>query len=735
MASLAAAQVEQKSNSDTQEMQHTQLEAQENTMDSINSYQWLKDKQLLKEIQQQSNIVKFYQNRSVLITGGSGFIGKVLIEKLLRTCPEIRSIFVLIRPKWNKQPQERLQELLKVPLFDVVRELDSSLLKKVIVVEGDVERTNLGLSDRNLLRIMNEVSVIYHSAATVKFDEPLKQSIAINMAGTKNMIELCRKIPQLAALVHISTAYANCDHVEVDEHIYPVELDPERLIELAKWLDQPTLQELKFKLLREKPNTYTYTKSLAEWLLLKCARDLPVVICRPSIVCASWREPFAGWVDNVNGPTGVILGTGKGLIRSMMAEKKFIADWVPVDTVINLAITLGWFAHIYRNHKQSNDAAESLSESLIGTDSLSSVDEPSSLDEGENLRMIRASPELSLHSGNNNNNNSDTGNNNNNSTSYHATCDKAGHEQLSDGNYQHQQHLYHQLQVNPDEGYGTYAPSLSPGTKSSASTESHSIVTASETSSSGDKTLSKTIMMSYVERRRLDEQEHAAFQYKLKQFRHNSQVRVASKKLPEEIADIPVFHSTSGSEKPISWGEIQVIVLYYLMVYPSISIYRYPSGSFTSNRRLDKFYRFTLHTLPAHLVDFLLKLFGSKPLLVKIFSKFNQAAAVLEAFTMKQWKFNTDNNRFLMNELMSKEDRLLFNFDVSQLDWTEFLKDYVLGVRQFMLKEPINNLRQARVNLKVTYYRNLGLQFLFILLLMYYFMPSIVPQLIIRRLF
>lgn len=53
------------------------------------------------------------------------------------------------------------------------------------------------------------------------------------------------------------------------------------------------------------PNTYTFTKFLAELLLLKeCHGKIPLVIIRPSIVTASLKEPIPGWVDNLNGPTG-----------------------------------------------------------------------------------------------------------------------------------------------------------------------------------------------------------------------------------------------------------------------------------------------------------------------------------------------------------------------------------------------------------------------------------------------
>lgn len=72
-------------------------------------------------------------------------------------------------------------------------------------------------------------------------------------------------------------------------------------------LDDATLDMITPRLLGEKPNTYTYTKQLAEQLLIDEGRDLPLAIVRPSIVGASWKEPFPGWIDNYNGPSGLYI--------------------------------------------------------------------------------------------------------------------------------------------------------------------------------------------------------------------------------------------------------------------------------------------------------------------------------------------------------------------------------------------------------------------------------------------
>ena len=58
-------------------------------------------------------IADFYEDSIVLVTGGTGFVGKCLLEKLLRSCPGIRTIYVLMRPKRGLTVEQRYKELLK----------------------------------------------------------------------------------------------------------------------------------------------------------------------------------------------------------------------------------------------------------------------------------------------------------------------------------------------------------------------------------------------------------------------------------------------------------------------------------------------------------------------------------------------------------------------------------------------------------------------------------------------
>ncbi|XGW33416.1 hypothetical protein V3C99_017662 [Haemonchus contortus] len=279
-----------------------------------------------------------YCDRSILLTGSTGFLGKVLVEKLLWALPNVGQIFLLIRPANGLSPKERLEKVLQDPLFSRLREHKPQMFSKLVPIAGDLMENNLGLNQHDMQSICDQVSIVIHSAATVKFDEQLRDAVEMNVVGTTRLVALCHKMQKLIALVHVSTAYANCDRAETEEKVYDPPVAPQKLMEAIEWMDDEMITLITPKLLGKRPNTYTLTKALAETQLVEDAKQLPVIIIRPSIVGAMWKDPLPGWTDNINGPTGIFAAVGKGVLTNMCGSESSKADIIPVDIVANMII-------------------------------------------------------------------------------------------------------------------------------------------------------------------------------------------------------------------------------------------------------------------------------------------------------------------------------------------------------------------------------------------------------------
>lgn len=53
-------------------------------------------------------------------------------------------------------------------------------------------------------------------------------------------------------------------------------------------------------------------------------------------------EPMPGWVDNFNGPVGLIVASGKGIVRSVYSDPDIRSDFMPVDLAVKAMITVAW---------------------------------------------------------------------------------------------------------------------------------------------------------------------------------------------------------------------------------------------------------------------------------------------------------------------------------------------------------------------------------------------------------
>ncbi|XP_063236812.1 putative fatty acyl-CoA reductase CG5065 isoform X2 [Bacillus rossius redtenbacheri] len=284
-------------------------------------------------------VQQFYCGRSVLLTGATGFCGKVLLEKLLRSCPGLERVYLVVRPRRGRDEGDRVANLLNQPLFG---QLGRGELGKVVAVCGDLSRPGLGLSLEDKEMLCRQVSIIFHVGASVRFDDELCSALATNVWATEAIVKLAKSMDHLKALVCVSTAYSNCISEEVEEQVCKPLADPEDLYKRLATMSEDELASFQTMILSKWPNTYTFTKALAETVVKDTCETLPVAIFRPSIVTPVWREPVVGWLDSMNGPTLSLMGGALGKMRCGMVKLNNNTDMVPVDMVASGIIATAW---------------------------------------------------------------------------------------------------------------------------------------------------------------------------------------------------------------------------------------------------------------------------------------------------------------------------------------------------------------------------------------------------------
>ncbi|XP_020291327.1 putative fatty acyl-CoA reductase CG5065 isoform X1 [Pseudomyrmex gracilis] len=299
-------------------------------------------------------VAETFAGRRILITGGTGFLGKTLIEKILRCLPETAQIYMLIRTKKNKTPKHRVEEIFNSAIFDKVKSQRGlpAIMKTVTIVSGDVTLPGLGLSPEDRKMLCENVEIVFHAAATVRFDELLKKAVLLNTRGTKLMIELAKEMKHLLLFVYISTAYCHLEEKVLKEKTYPPPADPHEIIKYVEWMDDNVVESMTDKILGDIPNTYAFTKALSESLVEEAMPYIPAIILRPSVVIPVWKEPLPGWTDNINGPVGLLIGAGKGVIRTMYCNENGYADYVPVDIAVNGILITAWNYIYFKDHEK-----------------------------------------------------------------------------------------------------------------------------------------------------------------------------------------------------------------------------------------------------------------------------------------------------------------------------------------------------------------------------------------------
>ncbi len=244
----------------------------------------------------------------VLLTGATGFLGMELLVRYLERTD--RQVYALVRAKSAREAQARIRDTL-ARLFGHRHPYE----ERVVPVRGDLTRASLGLSRRRREELAGRVEEIVHCGASVSFESSLQDSRAINVEGTKRVLELaerCQARGGLRRLTHVSTAYVAGDHhgcfSEDDLHVGQ-----------------------RFR------NPYERSKHEAEDLVTRSRGELPITIVRPSIVVG---EQGSGWTSSFNVLYWPLRAFSRGAYPALPARGDAPVDVVPVDYVADATFAL-----------------------------------------------------------------------------------------------------------------------------------------------------------------------------------------------------------------------------------------------------------------------------------------------------------------------------------------------------------------------------------------------------------
>ena len=292
-----------------------------------------------------------FAGKHLLVTGVTGFLGKVWLAMVLDRLPEVGHVTVLVRSKKGTDPVQRFHQIVECsPAFRPLRQrlgavaFREMIHAKVRVVEAHLVEPRCGLSLDAARKLVADVDAVVHFAGLTDFEPDPQQAIDANIHGAQHVADLAAQSAG-KRYVHVSTTFvAGMRSETIEEVITPgvapngATFDPPeelRVLEAGIAALSSKKARIDFAMARAQalgwPNIYTYSKGLSEHLL-EPRTDIRSTTFRPAIVECARDYPFEGWNEGINtsGPIVWLLAT---TFQRFPARPTNNFDIVPVDTV------------------------------------------------------------------------------------------------------------------------------------------------------------------------------------------------------------------------------------------------------------------------------------------------------------------------------------------------------------------------------------------------------------------
>jgi len=310
------------------------------------------------------SVLETLSGRHLIVTGFTGFLGKVFVSMLLdRMADDDLRITLLIRSQKGKRGKtgrpalSRFIEIVETsPVFRPIRErhgdsLAEFLDARVDVLEGDVGKPLCGLSEPVVKILAETADVVINVAGLTDFDPDPVTSLQTNVFGAENAADLAARLPG-SRLLHVSTCFvAGTKSGRIPERFEPgktpngVTYDLEGEIAAIRSLPEghrKKLQKIRVKAVRERAkalgwtNIYTYSKSLAEALVAR-RDDIQLSILRPAIIECALEYPFPGWTEGMN-TAAPLVWLNAHWWRELPTVTDTHFDVIPVDLVASAMV-------------------------------------------------------------------------------------------------------------------------------------------------------------------------------------------------------------------------------------------------------------------------------------------------------------------------------------------------------------------------------------------------------------